>query len=212
DPTEPVEVGRKSGLIHLVSESVRQATLYFRNGKVIDAECGHLTGEEAVYRLLTWSDGEFEVLFRNVRRRDAIASSTQGLLMEGMRRLDEWGRLAEQLPALDSRFEIAFDELAERLADLPDELNRVLRLFDGNRTIVEVVDCAGLVDLEALELVAKLYFEGFLQEVADEEAAGRIVIATASAPAGATGAAVDSNRADEADDPVPVDVPVPVDA
>src|SRR5690606_16259258 len=115
DLIQTVEVGRKSGLIHLVSETTRQATLYFRNGKVIDAECGHLTGEEAVYRLLTWSDGEFEVLFRNVRRRDAIASSTQGLLMEGMRRLDEWGRLAEQLPALDSRFEIAFDELAERL-------------------------------------------------------------------------------------------------
>ena len=32
---------------------------------------------------------------------DVIELSTQGLLMEGMRRVDEWGRLLEQLPPLD---------------------------------------------------------------------------------------------------------------
>ena len=44
--------------------------------------------------------------------------------MEGMRRLDEWGRLLEQLPPLAARFEVDVEELAERLAELPDELNR----------------------------------------------------------------------------------------
>jgi hypothetical protein len=38
-----------------------------------------------------------EVEFKNVRRKDVIELSSQGLLMEGMRRVDEWGRLCEQL-------------------------------------------------------------------------------------------------------------------
>src|SRR5690606_21090316 len=108
----------------------RQATVYFRDGVVIDAEAGRLQGEDAVYRLLTWTDGSFEVLFRPVRRRDVIQMSTQGLLMEGMRRLDEWGRLLEQLPPLNTRFQLDFEELAARLPDLPDDLNSILRLFD----------------------------------------------------------------------------------
>jgi len=40
--------------------------------------------------------------------------------MEGMRRVDEWGRLLEQLPALDTIFEVDYHELAvvSRHADL----------------------------------------------------------------------------------------------
>ena len=100
DVIQTIEVSRKSGVIQFSAEDGRQATIYFRDGKVIDAEAGTLQGEDAVYRLLTWNEGEFEVVFRTVRRQESIDSSTQALLMEGMRRLDEWGRLLEQLPPL----------------------------------------------------------------------------------------------------------------
>jgi len=165
DLIQTVEVGAKSGVIFLTDdESGHKGTIYFRDGKVIDAELGHLHGEDAVYRMLTWSDGEFEFVFRNVRRKEVIAMSSQGLLMEGMRRLDEWGRLLEQLPALDTRFVIDYEELRERLAELPDELNTMLRLFDGRRTLVEIIDASEYGDLEGLEVISKLYFEGLIVE------------------------------------------------
>ena len=166
DIIQTIEVSRKSGLVHFSAEEGRQATLYFRSGKVIDAEAGHLQGEEAVYRLLTWSEGEFELLFRTVRRKETIQSPTQALLMEGMRRLDEWGRLLEQLPPLTSRFEVDVEELAERLSELPDDLNITLRLFDGGRTLMDVIDMARIGDLECLEVISRLYFEGLIREVA----------------------------------------------
>ena len=53
--------------------------------------------------------------------------------MEGMRRLDEWGRMLEQLPPLETVFEVDYRQLAERLAEIPDEVNGLLRLFDGRR-------------------------------------------------------------------------------
>ena len=102
DVIQTIEISRKSGVIQFVGERGRQAAIYFRDGRVIDAEAGALHGEDAVYRLLTWSEGEFEVVFRTVRRREVITTSSQGLLMEGMRRLDEWSRLLEQLPAADA--------------------------------------------------------------------------------------------------------------
>ncbi len=186
DLIQTIEVSRKSGLIHIQADDGRHAELYFRDGKVIDAEAGALAGEDAVYRLLTWSDGEFEVVFRNVRRKDVIMISSQALLMEGMRRLDEWGRLLEQLPVLDTCFEVDAAELATRLADLPDETNAVLKLFDGQRALMEVIDTSDYGDLECLEIVSRLYFEGLITEAPafepPAESSGRIVAAMSTRP------------------------------
>jgi DNA-binding response OmpR family regulator len=164
DLIQTIEVSRKSGVIHFTSPEGRRGAIYFRNGKVVDAELGRLQGEDAVYRLLIWADGEFEVEFKNVRRKDVIELSSQGLLMEGMRRLDEWGRLLEQLPALDTVFEVDYKELAERLSEIPDEINGILRLFDGKRSLMQVVDDCDFGDLESLNIISKLYFEGLIYE------------------------------------------------
>ena len=170
DLIQTIELSRKSGVIQFHGEEAEGAAapvaaIYFRDGKVIDAELGGLSGEDAIYRLLTWNDGEFEVVFRTVRRREVIAMTTQGLLMEGMRRLDEWGRLLEQLPNLQARFEVDVKELAARIGDIPDEHNSILKLFDGRRTLMDVIDASQFGDLETLEVIAKLYFEGLLFEV-----------------------------------------------
>ncbi len=49
--------------------------------------------------------------------------------------------------------------LAERLADIPDEVNRILRLFDGVRTFLQVIDDCGLPDLDAAASIGKLVHE-----------------------------------------------------
>ncbi|MFN0250843.1 MAG: DUF4388 domain-containing protein [Kofleriaceae bacterium] len=162
DVIQTIEISRKSGVIQFVGERGRQAAIYFRDGRVIDAEAGTLQGEDAVYRLLTWSEGEFEVVFRTVRRREVIQMSSQGLLMEGMRRLDEWSRLLEQLPPLTHRFEIDTGELATRLGDVPDDNNRILRLIDGKRTLLEVIDNSDFGDLECVQAISRLFFEEIL--------------------------------------------------
>lgn len=161
DLLQTIDVSRKSGVLHLTRDGKRGA-VYFHEGRVIDAEFGGLAPDAAIYRFLLWSEGEFELDFREVRREDKLGISTQGLLMEGMRRLDEVSRLQEQLPAMGSVLDVNHDELAQRLAEIPDEINEVLRLFDGRRTLGQVVDESRGDDLATLNAINKLYFEGFL--------------------------------------------------
>ena len=161
DLLQTFEVSRKSGIAR-INDGRREARVYFRDGKVVDAELGQLRGEEAVYRSLIWISGTFEVEFCPVSREDIIPTSTQGLLMEGMRRVDEWGRLLEQLPSLKTIFEVDHEQLVERLNEIPDELNGILRLFDGKRTLIHVVDESPFEDLSTLSTITKLYFEGLL--------------------------------------------------
>jgi DNA-binding response OmpR family regulator len=169
DLFQTIEISRKSGTIQFETE-LGEATIWFRDGSVIDAEMGRLQADQAVYRLLGLNDGSFAVEFKPINRNAVIQDSTQGLLMEGMRRVDEWGRLLEQLPPLDSV--LCVDRAA--LADMPDgllstELTEVLRRFDGRRTILGVVDETGKDDLEALEAISSLFFQGLLTATDDTE-------------------------------------------
>ncbi|RLB45205.1 MAG: hypothetical protein DRJ42_30440, partial [Deltaproteobacteria bacterium] len=162
DLLQTIDISRKSGVLHL-SSGEQSGAIYFHQGQVLDAELGRMIGNAAVYRFLVWNEGRFEVDFRStVDRERRVKTATQGLLMEGMRRLDEWGRLLEQMPPLSSIFEVSGEELVERLAEIPDEINDILKHFDGTRSFMSVVDAAGGDDLETLNAISKLYFEGLI--------------------------------------------------
>lgn len=163
DLLQTIDISRKSGVLHLTSPAGQRGSIFFDVGGLKHAELGKLRGEWALYRALVWNEGTFELEFRPVRLdEETISMSTQGLLMEGMRRLDEWGRLLEQLPPLDAVFEIDEAELRDRLAEIPDEINDVIKYFDGVRSLMEVVDEVAADDLETLAAISKLYFEGLI--------------------------------------------------
>src|SRR4029079_8809455 len=116
--------------------------------------------------------GTLAVEWKSIRRKDTIEMGTHDLLMEALRRVDEWRRLLLGVPPLETIFEVDYRLLAERLADIPDEVNRILRLFDGVRTFGQVIDDCGLPDLDALAAISKLYRERIVHDIrvaVDEE-------------------------------------------
>ncbi|BDG10379.1 response regulator [Anaeromyxobacter paludicola] len=162
DLVQTLMLGRKSGALRITSGG-RQATVWFREGAVVDCELGGAGGARAFYRLLEIQEGEFGIDFGPVERERRIAGSTQALLMEGMRRLDEKARLLEALPPLGEVLEVDAALLAERLQEIPDDVNGLLRLFDGRRSLDAVVADAEGDDLANLTVLSKLWFEGLLR-------------------------------------------------
>lgn len=67
----------------------QEGTLFFADGNVVHAELGSQTGEEAVYELLNWEDGSFELEMGAEAPERTIEVGWSGLLLEGMRRIDE---------------------------------------------------------------------------------------------------------------------------
>lgn len=65
------------------------AELFFRDGRVVHAACGDVQGEEAVYRLLNWEDGHFQLENGVEPPAASIRRSWSALLLEGASRLDE---------------------------------------------------------------------------------------------------------------------------
>jgi hypothetical protein len=86
-----LEMERRSGLL-VLSRPRQLGRLHIRDGLIIRARiegARRQSGPEAVYQMLTWGDGQFELWHTEIEGRDEIRQRTTYLLMEGMRRLDE---------------------------------------------------------------------------------------------------------------------------
>jgi CheY-like chemotaxis protein len=88
DLVQSLEMGRKSCALTLTNVE-EKCELYFTEGQIIHAEYGSWTGDEAVFQVLRWTDGNFQVDFERKTTKQTTTLNTQGLLMEGLRMLDE---------------------------------------------------------------------------------------------------------------------------
>jgi response regulator RpfG family c-di-GMP phosphodiesterase len=80
--------GRKSGALRL-RRGPESGEVHFAEGMVVNAMWGKLRAEDAFYAMLRISDGEFAFDPNYKAEEVVIKDSPEGLLLEGMRRLDE---------------------------------------------------------------------------------------------------------------------------
>ncbi|MFZ0814888.1 MAG: response regulator [Candidatus Sulfotelmatobacter sp.] len=88
DLMQSLEMGRKSCQLKLNNEGDK-CEVFFVEGQVKHATYGSLLGDEAVFKVLRWTGGNFELNFEGKTDQETTKLNTQGLLMEGLRLLDE---------------------------------------------------------------------------------------------------------------------------
>jgi CheY-like chemotaxis protein len=93
DLLQSLEMGQKSCRL-VVQQGKDRAELYFASGQCRDAKINDLAGDDAVFKVVLWTEGEFEIDFNaaNASTATTTTRSTTGLLMEAMRLLDEANR------------------------------------------------------------------------------------------------------------------------
>jgi CheY-like chemotaxis protein len=101
DLLQSLELGRKTCKL-LLSSNGRNCEMYFAEGQLTHAQFGPTEGDDAVYAALTFDSGTWEIDFSASTTEQTTTRSTQGLLMEGLRLLDESNRDSEQDMAADA--------------------------------------------------------------------------------------------------------------
>jgi CheY-like chemotaxis protein len=93
DLMQSLEMGQKSCRLQ-VRRGKEQGELFFASGQCRDAKVGKVEGDDAVFKVVLWTDGDFEIDFNaaNASARTTTTRSTTGLLMEAMRLMDEANR------------------------------------------------------------------------------------------------------------------------
>ncbi len=180
DIIQLVSVSGKTGMFMLVRGSER-GFIYLRNGRIVHAELGPLTGEEAVYALAIWSTGDFQFTPGKEADSVTIEKTNTSLLMEAARRLDEWKVLARKIPGVEYVPTLKPREVGEPITLSPPEWNLVM--FIDSRKSVE--DLARATNSNSFDTAKILYglVTAELVEMRSREAAARAISAAAAAPA-----------------------------
>jgi DNA-binding response OmpR family regulator len=92
---QSLDMGRKTCALTLANNGDR-CKMFFTDGQINHALYGDLKGDSAVYKVLTWTAGSFEIDFAGASNEQSTTQSTQGLLLEGLRLLDESNRDTEE--------------------------------------------------------------------------------------------------------------------
>jgi CheY-like chemotaxis protein len=88
DLMQSLEMGRKSCQLSLAN-AADKCEVFFVEGQVKHATYGSLVGDPAVFKVLRWTGGNFQINFEGKTDKETTQLNTQGLLMEGLRLLDE---------------------------------------------------------------------------------------------------------------------------
>jgi hypothetical protein len=120
--------------------------------------------ETVVFELMSWREGFFSFEERGVGDAPAEVSikiSTESLLMEGARRIDEWSRIADKVSGVDVIPVLApVDDNHPTLLDLlPNEWS-VLALIDGASDLRSIAGALGQSDFDVAKIMYGLVSTG----------------------------------------------------
>jgi uncharacterized protein (TIGR02266 family) len=160
-----LETDRRTGTLHLRAHG-RRGDMMFVDGQVAYAVEGGREGEAAVFNLLGWEQGEFELEITSGAGPASaqVGRSNQALLAEGIRRLGEIPALRAELAGLEGPVKMlrAFrDGLLRRT--LLGGFQRLVGLCDGARTLPEILEAGTLDVWAALKHLARFHALGMLE-------------------------------------------------
>ncbi len=129
--------------------------------------------EEAVYFLFTWSHGtfSFEPDVRPDEHGFVVSINPESLLLEGARRVDEWGLIEKKIPSFDLVFHADRVRLHESEATLTPAQRTVVNLLDGERDVRAIIEDSGLSEFEIAKALYGLVSASFVRRVGRTRAA-----------------------------------------
>lgn len=165
DVIQLVAVSGKTGVFTLKNGS-EAGKIYLRKGQIVHATAGTLAGEQAVYELARWAQGEFSFAPGTETDVDTIEKSNTNLLMEAARQIDEWKILSKKIGS--TRMVPTFAPHASRVSVsfTPPEW-AVITKIDERRTIDEVAAGLGLSAFDVCKVVYGLLTSGVVTLVED---------------------------------------------
>ena len=158
DLLQLLSTSRKSGVLSVHGQGVGR--IYMRKGQIYYVtldDAFDINPHKAFYRILTWTSGAFELEPPDDKEvLEEMRESTEALLMEGMRQIDEIRRLEDEMPPRESLVVIA-EPLRSLLRELqPNELDLFQVVLNYPGSMQGVLDHSPMPDLDTLTTLKSL--------------------------------------------------------
>ncbi len=123
------------------------------------AELIRMKAAETIYDIFLWKEGAFHFIDGEIPTRPMVPISLDvtGIVMEGLRRFDEWQRIRTRLP---SHREVPVIVQPVPLSSLPERERYILQAIDGVRSLKEIGEATHNADFHVAKLVFELLESG----------------------------------------------------
>jgi len=166
DLLQILSLNGKTGCLRLANGADGDGSIYFKEGKIIQAETGDVSGEKALFRIMMWSESKFFFDDLPAGVSDVITGTTANVLMEGFAHWDELRELITRAAPLKARYRVPSRvagfidqlELTPVQRDLLDQVRKDLRFS-------RILDALPHRDLEVHRALLDLMEKGFLEGV-----------------------------------------------
>jgi pSer/pThr/pTyr-binding forkhead associated (FHA) protein len=158
DLLQLLSTSRKSGVLSVRGE-IGHGRVYLRKGQIYYASIDDdydIPPRKAMFRILTWTSGNFELEPPDERSvLEELQETTEGLLMEGMRQLDEIRRIEPSLPHSTQPLALAVPLKPALRALRPIELD-TLQLVLNHGNLRAILDHSPTTDLDTSQALLAL--------------------------------------------------------
>ena len=144
DIIQLVSNSNQTGRFILTRTNGQQGTIYLKKGEIIHAEAEVFKGEDAIFTLIAWDEGEFVFEEGASDSPTSIQRPITSLLMEAARRIDEWKLLRKKIGSIDAIPEFSdIDRQERRKISLSTMEWVIIAKIDGKKNISQISkECA----------------------------------------------------------------------
>lgn len=163
DVLQLINMGSRTGLL-VITKNDLTARIWFERGQAVHAQVGDLDGEKAVYETFNWREGRFTFDTDATTDLRTIDLDCQNLIMEAVRRLDEWTKLRRVIPS--SNYVVTFAAgPGDRAGNVTLQAHewKVLSLVNGELDVSALAEKTGFSELKTTQIIFSLLNTGLLE-------------------------------------------------
>lgn len=123
--------------------------------------------KEIIHSMFLLEEAEYEFREGQIPTQEVITlkMSMGNLIYEGVKKIDNWTKIRNEMPETDSVLRLSGDPLSLfQGIELSSQDGKILSLIDGKKTIKEVIENSWLGSFEALKILYVLWAIGIIEQ------------------------------------------------
>lgn len=159
DIIQLMSVSSKTGCF-ILTRGQEEGQIFLDEGQIVHAQYDSLEGEQAIYAMAIWEDGQFLFVLDQTADRRTVNNRNTNILMEVARKLDEWRVLKRKIPSLDLIPEL--QSMGHKKVSFNTQEWHVLSKINGVNRINEIASATGLTAIDVAKLIYGLVASGLV--------------------------------------------------
>ncbi len=155
DLIQTLDQNKKTGILTMY-HGRDEGKIWFMNGRICEAKFRTFENLAAIFKLVTWLEGDFTISFVEEEYEPKIEQDNQQILLDCIQYIDHRNKLLDNLPDLNESLLISPE--TDMVQMETDQANH-LRFFQGGQTIIGFLSAFDQDELKLLEII-----KGFIEK------------------------------------------------